>query len=286
MCLRAWRGNAGDCIGGALTDRPTVVQSFRAIAHRHTEMHPFVLYLHRLALAGSIVTLSGVGLASSSLAADAPDPPKLAVEVSLYPYMDPVKTDTDLSATVTAALSGRFSYFSFFNYRGVLSPGGVTFDRTEQNLRFSLSDRVPIDLNLQAVLVGGNADDHVQLGIGWRVNDTVWLKDIFERLSLTYRLTFHLTQMSTADQSFWQMEHNFRMSFPRISERLYLSGFLDHTFGLERNDNLPKHPVVTEIQFGVRLFARLYAVTEYRINDYRPAEPHNIGVGFEYKFRW
>jgi hypothetical protein len=249
-------------------------------------MHPVILSLHRLAILCGIIALSGLTMGSPVLGADAPETSKLAFEVSLYPYMNPVKTDTDLSATVTAPLPGRFSYFSFFNVRHVLSAGDVAFDRTEQNLRFSISDTVPIDLNLQAVLVAGDADDHLQLGIGWRLNDTVWLKDFFEKLNLTYRLTFHLTQLSTAEPSFWQMEHNFRMTFPAISDRLYLSGFLDQTFGLEQTGNLPRHPIVTEVQLGLRLFARLYAVTEYRINDYRTAEPHNIGMGFEYKFRW
>ena len=233
-----------------------------------------------------LITLLRVGMSSPLLAAEGQRPPRLAINVNLYPYLNRIKNDTDLTATINAARPGRFSYFSFTNYRGVFSSGDVRFDRTEQNLRWNISENVPIDLNLQAVMFGGDRDDHVQFGIGWRLNDTAFLKSFFDKLNLSYRLTFHLTQFSTAEKNFWQMEHWFRMTFPGISDRLYLSGFLDQTFGLERSDILPRHPIVAEIQLGMRLFDRFYAVTEYRNNDRRSAEPHNAAVGVKYKFRW
>lgn len=227
-----------------------------------------------------------LGISSPLFAAEGQGTPRLAVDVSLYPYMNRVKNDTDLSATINAPLAGRFSYFSFINYRGVLSSGDVRFDRTEQNLRWNIAENLPIDLNLQAVLMAGNGNDHVQLGVGWRLNDTDFLKKIFDKLNLSYRLTFHLTQFSTANENFWEMEHWFRMTFPGISDRLYVSGFMDQTFGLEHSDALPKNPIVAEIQLGMRLFDRFYVVTEYRNKERRPAEPHNVAVGVEYKFQW
>jgi len=73
---------------------------------------------------------------------------------------------------------------------------------------------------------------------------------------------------------------------PTVSERLYISGFLDQTFNLDLPDAFPTNPIVSEVQLGVRLFDRFYAVTEYRINQFRRGDEHNLAAGFEYKFRW
>ena len=225
-------------------------------------------------------------VAISSGAAEKAEPPRLAIDVNLYPYLDRVGDDTDLTVTINAPLPGRFSYFSYLNFSGVIDKRAAEFDRSEQNLRWSLSDNLPIDLNLQAILVGGDGNDLLQLGVGWRVNDTRFLKPVFDRLNLRYRLTFQLKRFSSDDNKAWQMEHFFWMTFPGISDRLYLSGFLDQTFNLDLPDALPRNPIVTEVQLGLRLFDRFYAVTEYRINEFRISEDHNLAVGVEYKFRW
>ena len=211
---------------------------------------------------------------------------KLAIDVNLYPYLDRVSSDTDLTVNINASLPGRFSYFSYMNFRGVTHSGSVAFNRSEQNLRWSLSDKLPIDLNLQAILIEGDGNDVLQLGVGWRASDTRFLKSFFDRLNLSYRLTFHLKRFTSGDDSAWQMEHFFRMSFPGISERLYLSGFLDQTFDLDLPDTFPRNPIVSEVQLGFRLFDRFYAITEYRINEFRLSEKYNLALGVEYKFRW
>ena len=109
-------------------------------------------------------------VAISSGAAEKAEPPRLAIDVNLYPYLDRVGDDTDLTVTINAPLPGRFSYFSYLNFSGVIDKRAAEFDRSEQNLRWSLSDNLPIDLNLQAILVGGDGNDLLQLGVGWRVN--------------------------------------------------------------------------------------------------------------------
>ena len=220
-----------------------------------------------------------------SFAADK-SPAMLWGQLSLYPYQDRVDDDVDLTLTLNAQLPGLFSYFSYQNFRGVFSEGDAQFDRSEQNLRWALSEKSPIDLNLQAVLVKGDGNDRWHLGFGWRLHDTSFLKDFFDRLNLTYRLTFQLKRFASVDEDARQMEHFFKMKFPRESERFYLSGFLDQTFNSDLPDTFSKNPVVTEIQFGARVFDQFYAVAEYRNNQFRTSENHNIALGIEYKFRW
>jgi hypothetical protein len=212
-------------------------------------------------------------------------PPKFAIETSLYPYLDPVENDTDLSVFVNwRRLPARFSYFSFMNFRGAATDGDFEFSRSEQNLRWSVFESLPIDLNLQAILING-ADDIVQLGIGWRVHSTPGLSDFFRRNGLVYRVTWQFKRFTdSGDDSAWQLEHFFKWTVPGINRRLYLSGFIDQTFDLNLPDAFPSVPMLIEIQGGVRLFGEIYAVAEYRSNDFRLGDETNLAVGIEYKF--
>lgn len=220
------------------------------------------------------------------LAADGSGPPALTIDANLYPYLDRVDNDTDMTFVINARLPARFSYFSYMNFRGIVSDPDASFSRSEQNLRWSLSEDLPFDLNFQSILVEGDGNDVMQLGLGWRVSDTGFLKAYFDRMNLLYRLTFHLKRFSSGDDKVWQMEHFFKMSFPYISDRLYLSGFVDQTFDQSLPPGFPQNPVVTEIQLGMRLFDKFHAVTEYRINDFRNGNETNLAIGVEYKFRW
>jgi len=213
-------------------------------------------------------------------------PPRLWGDISLYPYLDRVDDATDVTVTISAPLPGRFSYFSYQNFRGVFADGSATFDRSEQNIRWALSEDLPIDLNLQAVVVKGDGNDQWHLGVGWRLHDTGFLKRYFDRLNLVYRLTFQFKRFAAVNDDAWGLEHFFRLYFPGGSDRFYVSGFLDQTFNIDLPDEFPNHPIVTEIQFGARLFDRFYAIAEYRINQYRISENRNFAIGVEYKFRW
>ena len=221
-----------------------------------------------------------------SFAAEQAAPLKLAIDINVYPYLDKVQDDTDLTFVFNAPLPGRFSYFSYVNARGLFTGRDLSFSRSEQNLRWAISEKFPIDLNVQAILVEGGGNDVWQLGIGWRAGDTRMLKPFFERLHLIYRLSVHVKRFSAAVDDGWQMEHFFKMTFPGISDRLYLSGFLDQTFGLDLPTGLPSNPIVAEVQFGARMFNRFYAVAEYRRNEFRVSRENNLAVGVEYKFRW
>jgi hypothetical protein len=212
--------------------------------------------------------------------------PRLRIDTNIYPYQSQVDNDTDLSFITNARLPGRFSYFSFMNFRGLTTGDSFEFVRSEQTLRWSISDQLPLDLSFQAVLVDGRGNDFSQMGVSWRVHDSSGLSDFLDRINLIYRVTFQLKRFGSADDSSWQIEQYFKLRFPGISKRLYLSGFIDKSFNLDVGGAVPANPVVLEVQGGVRFWKDFYAVVEYRKNEFRVGNESNLAVGFEYKFAW
>lgn len=223
---------------------------------------------------------------ASSVSAQENARPNATIDFSLYPYQRTVEDDVDFSVTMNASLPGRFSYFGYVNMQGVATSGSTSFARSEQNLRYTMSDKLPVDLNIQGVFAGGAGDDFYQLGFSWRVHDTAPWRDFFARINLIYRMNFHLKRYSVDDAGAWQMEHFFKMTFPSLSERLYLSGFVDQTFNQELPETLPDSPIIAEVQLGVRMFDHFYAITEYRVNQRRVGDEKNLAIGIEYKVRW
>jgi hypothetical protein len=225
-----------------------------------------------------ILILLAPGLASAQ------GRPRLSIDTILYPYQSKVENDTDLTFVINARLPAKFSYFSYLNFRGATTGDSFDFSRSEQNLRWSIADALPIDLSLQAVLADGAGNDFTQLGISWRAHSTPGLVEFFERISLVYRLTFQLKRFGSSDDNAWQTEQFFKMTFPGLSERLYLSGFIDQTYNLDVPDAMPKHPIVAEVQGGLRIWKQIYVVGEYRRNDFRVGRENNFAAGIEFKY--
>ena len=224
--------------------------------------------------------------ASPVAAAETDLPPWLRVEANLYPWQRDIKNDTDFTLVINARLPARFSYFSYVNMRGVVTSGDTQFLRSEQNLRWGISDKLPIDLATQAIFARGNGNDALQFGFSWRVHDTAAFDEFFDRIGLIYRTNIYLKRFTSGDEDVWQMEHFFRWNVPGTAKRLYLGGFLDQTFDLDLPDEFPDRPIVTEVQLGVRVFKQLHIVTEYRNNDFRLGNERNLAAGIEYKFAW
>ena len=212
--------------------------------------------------------------------------PRLRIDTNIYPYQSQVDNDTDLTFITNAHLPARFSYFSYVNFRGLTTGGSFEFFRSEQTLRWSINDHLPLDLSFQGVLIDGRGNDFSQLGVSWRVHDSPGLSDFFDRINLIYRVTFQVKRFGSADDGAWQIEQYFKLRFPGISKRLYLSGFIDKNFDLEVGDSVPANPVVLEVQGGVRFWKDFYAVAEYRKNEFRVGNESNLSVGVEYKFAW
>ncbi len=102
--------------------------------------------------------------------ANAEGRPLVSIDSNLYPYQSQIDNDTDLTFITNARLPARFSYFSFLNFRGATTGDDFDFNRSEQTLRWGMSEKLPLDLSFQAVLVDGSGNDFSQLGISWRVS--------------------------------------------------------------------------------------------------------------------
>lgn len=157
---------------------------------------------------------------------------------------------------------------------------------TEQNLRWQISENSPLDLTVQYNMRTGNDNDRLRLGFRWRLNNSSFFKEAFDAINLSYSINFHVVQYDDSNEDIRQMEHVFKLKFPYLSDRLYLAGFIDHTFHQKSSTTRPKNPIIGEAQLGFRVINNLYAIVEYRINQYRKDDENNIAYGLQYKIKW
>lgn len=206
-----------------------------------------------------------------------------------YPILTDTKSDNYLTINAFQKISSRLSYFSLNNFGTRIGTGGnpdTNSFYTEQNLRWQITKNSPFDLTVQLNFRSGDDNDRHRLGIRWRLNDTAALKSFFNSINLAYSVNLHAVQIDHEDPYVWQLEHVFKMTFPYLTDRLYLAGFADQTFNQDLPDNFPSAPIVGEVQLGFRLFDNLFAIGEYRINEFRRSDVDNIGLGIQYKFSW
>jgi hypothetical protein len=209
-----------------------------------------------------------------------------AININVYPQLDDVSTDSDLTINAFVLLPARFSYFSFVNFGGLLHSGSVKFQITEQNLRWKITDKLPLDLVIQDTIRNGHDNDTIHLGARWRLNDTDALKSFFNTIHVNYSVHVFPKRFDQREVGGWQISHAYAITFPYISDRLYFSGFLDHNINEQSITGGKRDNIVSENQFGVRLFKKVYGVVEYRINQYRRSDNTNIGIGVEVKTNW
>lgn len=211
------------------------------------------------------------------------------LDFNFYPYLSDVENDNVFTLNIGASLPNRFSYFSLLNIGNQAGRGefeDTVSYYTEQNLRWKITDTSPLDLTAQYNMRSGNDNDRMRLGFRWRLNDTPVLSDVFKAMNLAYSINFHALQLDHVDESVWQMEHVFGMKFPYLTDRLYLAGFVDHTFNEKLPANMPSNPAVGEVQLGLRLVENFYVISEYRVNQYRRSDVNNLSAGVEYKIKW
>ena len=209
-----------------------------------------------------------------------------AVAFNVYPYLTDVKSDSDLTLTAFVPLPARFSYFSFANFGGLFHSGSIRFQITEQNLIWEIANNVPIDFVVQDTIRNGHDNDTIHMGVRWRLNNTEVLNTFFNAIHLNYRIQFFPKRFDQRDVGGWQISHAYTMTFPYISDRLYFSGFFDHNINEQSITGGKRDNIVSENQFGIRFFKRVYAVAEYRINQYRRPDTTNFGMGIELKTTW
>lgn len=211
------------------------------------------------------------------------------LDFNYYPYMSETKNDNFLTINAGAKLGHGLSYFSLNNFGQIKGTAGAPDQNTfytEQNLRWAFSEELPLDLTLQLNFRNGANNDRHRLGVRWRLNDTKAFADFFKSAGLVYAINFHLVQFDHEDPYVWQIEHAFNLKLPALSDRIYIAGFVDHTFNQDLPDTFPSRPIVGEVQAGVRLFDQLHAVAEYRINEYRRSDVDNLALGLQYKIVW
>lgn len=211
------------------------------------------------------------------------------IDINVYPYLSDVETDSVATINVAANLPNRFSYFSLTNFSNQENSSELQDTvgfYTEQNVRWQVADESPLDLTLQLNFRSGVDNDRHRLGVRWRMNDTSALTEFFQTINLSWAVNFHLLQLDSEDAQVWQMEHSYRMTFPSLSKRLYLAGFIDHTFNQDLPAGHPQRPVVSETQLGYELMENFYAIAEYRINQYNRQDVNNVAVGLEYLIKW
>ena len=239
------------------------------------------------AVLGGMISL--LLLTSPAVSANAKNNTGGFIDLNVYPYLSDVSNDSTVTVNIGAKLANRFSYFSLTNFSNKEFENELSgFDNvyTEQNLRWQVTEQSPLDLTVQLNFRSGANNDRHRLGVRWRLNDTSALKSFFESINLQWSMNLHALQKDDVPADVWQMEHAFRMTFPYISDRLYLAGFVDHTFNEDLPNNIPNNPMVAEAQLGYRMVDNLYLISEYRVNQYRRSDVNNVALGFEYIVKW
>lgn len=210
-------------------------------------------------------------------------------DFNFYPVLTEENRDSVATVNLFSKLPGRFHYFSLTNIINAESGkelSGHYKYYTEQNLRWAIKEDQPWDLTTQWNFRSGKDKERIRFGLRLRASDVKPWESFFESIHLSYSVNFHLVQLDHEDADVWQMEHAFRKTFPDISDRLYLAGFVDHTFGEDLPAGYPDAPIVGEAQLGCRLTGDWNLVAEYRINEYRRASTKNLGIGIQYVYRW
>lgn len=211
------------------------------------------------------------------------------IDFNAYPYLSDVSSDSTATINAGAKLANRFAYFSLTNFTNQETTSELSELNnfyTEHNLRWQVAEQSPLDLTLQLNFRSGNDNDRHRLGVRWRLDDTPVFKSFFSSINLKWSINFHLLQVDDVPADVWQMEHVFLASFPYISDRLYFSGFADHTFNEDLPNNLPDNPIVAEAQLGCRVIDNFYLIAEYRVNQYRRSDVNNLALGLEYIIKW
>ena len=208
------------------------------------------------------------------------------IEFNTYPWLSDVQNDNDITINVSIDLPGRFSYFSWSEFTNVLHEGDAGFALAEHNIRWGISDSLPLDLSAQWGLRNGSDNDLLRLGMRWRISDTPGLAEFFGKINLLWFTTANFKTFNLPYDSVVQLENFYYMTFPFISDRLYLRGWLDLNFNGDRPDDIPRHFLIGATQVGFRTFGNFYAILDYRINELRTSQVSNMGAGVEYQLQW
>lgn len=187
---------------------------------------------------------------------------------------------TTLTVNTLANLPRGLQYFAFVNYTSPTRASSTDLDGfySEHHVRWAVGS-TPFDLTALWAPRSGTDNDPAYLGVRWRPSDSGGLGRALRGARVTYAVNLHLARFGAGPEEGWapQLEHAYR--WDAVPGRIYLTGFADHNLWFGGPDGSPRSRTVSEHQAGWRLVDRLYAVVEWRLNQYLP-EADRTGVGF------
>lgn len=188
-----------------------------------------------------------------------------------------------LTYNILAKLPSGLQYFSLTNYQGSENNSELSTFYSEHNLRYPVAQASPLDATYQYILRSGIDNDKHRLGARLRLNDVKKLKNKLKAWRISYSVNPMFLEFGVASKPRYVavVEHVYH--FQIVKKHLYLAGFADQNF-ITTSSGF-KTEWVTEHQIGARIMQGLFAVVEYRINEF-DNNPTGIGFGVEYKIKF
>jgi len=211
------------------------------------------------------------------------------LDLNIYPHLSDVSNDSVVTLNAGAVFGNRLSYFGFinmFNKAGRSELSDLDRFYTEQNLRWKLATDSSVDATIQYTQQSGSNNDKLRIGVRWRLHDSDYFRATFNDINFKWSVNVHALQFDHDPKHAWQIEHVYGATFPSISDRLYLSGFIDHNINGTVGPNVPHHFIISETQLGFRAFDDVYLTIEYRINQARRSDVNNVALGVQYKIKF
>ncbi len=223
-------------------------------------------------------------LCGSVNAQEAPKKKKITGFADFNGYYD-TRQFSVLTINLLANLPYRFQYFSLTNFQSPKRSFDLESFYSEQNLRWGVHKKIPLEVTFQYVLRQGVDNDDFRFGLKWNVHKTPVLDSAFHKIHFRYSINpmFFQFRSNTKPAYMTIIEHVYRLNIAPgpLNNRLYIGGFADQNFVYSNGKVSLRW--VSEHQRGIRLVSQLYAVAEFRVNTFQPEEQLGLGYGLEYK---
>jgi hypothetical protein len=193
-----------------------------------------------------------------------------------------------LTYNLFGKLSPRVEYFSLTNYDSQNGSRDLANHYAEHNVRWKIHEDKSLDLFSQYVLRAGDLNDHLRLGLRWRLNDSKNINQFFKKINLKYSIGPMFLQFDLYQEIDYLtiIEHVYQLKIsPKVfKNRLSLSGFADQNIRYLESNKV-KFNWVSEHQLGYQFWDQLFVIAEYRINDFLPFDNYGLAIGLEYKIK-
>lgn len=234
------------------------------------------------------VTILLISASSPTWAANNPKPNALSGFIDLNFYYD-TRDQTVVTINNLVEFPYRFEYFSLINYTTPLNTtrnADITTFYSEHHFRWNPFPKIPLDMTMLWTLQSGTQNDTLHFGLRFRATDLPWWNNFFDQQHFVFWTNFHPLEIELTQSPGhgWIIEHVWLWDiFPELFDnRLYMNGSVDHVMRYGGGVGGNNHYFVVENQLGVRMVDWLYAVAEYRHNDFL-TEQDGVSLGLQYK---